>query len=53
MNQRLAAVLFDLDGTLMENRPDLAVSATAMRADFGRAPLLAFVLDRQLLQIIT
>ena len=36
---QLAAVLIDLDGTLMDTAPDLAAAANAMRADFGLAPL--------------
>jgi phosphoglycolate phosphatase len=36
---RLAAVLIDLDGTLMDTAPDLAAAANAMRADFYLAPL--------------
>ncbi|MCU0949588.1 MAG: phosphoglycolate phosphatase [Burkholderiaceae bacterium] len=35
----LAAVLIDLDGTLMDTAPDLAAAANAMRAEFGLAAL--------------
>jgi phosphoglycolate phosphatase len=35
MSAALAAVLIDLDGTLMDTAPDLAAAANAMRADFG------------------
>jgi phosphoglycolate phosphatase len=34
-----AAVLFDLDGTLIDSAPDLAAAANAMRRDRGLAPL--------------
>ena len=36
---RVAAVLFDLDGTLIDSAPDLAATANAMRASRGLAPL--------------
>ena len=35
----LRAVLVDLDGTLMDTAPDIAMAANRMRADFGMAPL--------------
>lgn len=35
----MKAVLFDLDGTLVDSAPDLAATANAMRADRGLAPL--------------
>jgi len=35
----LRAVLIDLDGTLMDTAPDIAVAANRMREDFGLAPL--------------
>jgi phosphoglycolate phosphatase-like HAD superfamily hydrolase len=34
-----AAVLFDLDGTLIDSAPDLAAAANAMREARGLAPL--------------
>ena len=37
--QRPAAVLFDLDGTLVDSAPDLAQAAERMRADRGLPPL--------------
>lgn len=33
------AVLFDLDGTLIDSAPDMASAANALRADHGLAPL--------------
>ncbi|WP_331716793.1 phosphoglycolate phosphatase [Stenotrophomonas sp. MMGLT7] len=33
------AMLFDLDGTLLDSAPDMLVTANAMLADRGRAPL--------------
>jgi len=36
---RVDAVLFDLDGTLIDSAPDLAATANAMRASRGLAPL--------------
>lgn len=35
----LAAVLFDLDGTLIDSAPDLAAAADRMRTDRGLSPL--------------
>lgn len=35
---RFAAVLFDLDGTLVDSVPDIAVAVDAMLAALGRAP---------------
>jgi phosphoglycolate phosphatase len=35
----LAAVIFDLDGTLVDSAPDLAVAANALLAEHGRPPL--------------
>lgn len=35
----LHAVLFDLDGTLVDSVPDLAYAVNAMRVDLGMAPL--------------
>jgi N-acetyl-D-muramate 6-phosphate phosphatase len=37
--RHIAAVLFDLDGTLVDSAPDLAAAANAMRAVRGLAPL--------------
>jgi phosphoglycolate phosphatase len=39
MGQRVAAVLFDLDGTLIDSAPDLASSVNAMRHERGLATL--------------
>lgn len=36
---RWRAVLFDLDGTLVDSAPDLAAAANALRAAHGRPPL--------------
>ena len=35
----LAAVVFDLDGTLIDSRPDIATAANRMRAELGLASL--------------
>lgn len=35
----MKAVLFDLDGTLVDSAPDLAAAANGMRADRGLAPM--------------
>lgn len=37
--QRPGAILFDLDGTLVDTAPDLGRAANAVRADAGLAPL--------------
>jgi len=39
MTPRLGAVLFDLDGTLVDSAPDLAGACNEMRAERGLAPL--------------
>ncbi|MBI5722058.1 MAG: phosphoglycolate phosphatase [Burkholderiales bacterium] len=39
MTVPLQAVLFDLDGTLVDSAPDLAAAANAMRAQRGLAPV--------------
>lgn len=39
MTQPLQAVLFDLDGTLVDSAPDLAGAANDLRAEHGQAPL--------------
>ena len=39
MTLRLGAVLFDLDGTLVDSAPDLAGACNEMRAERGLAPL--------------
>lgn len=33
------AILFDLDGTLIDSAPDIAAAANALIAEYGRAPL--------------
>jgi len=38
-NATLRAVLIDLDGTLMDTAPDIAMAANRMRAEFGLAAL--------------
>ena len=39
MTPRLGAVLFDLDGTLVDSAPDLAGACNEMRIERGLAPL--------------
>jgi len=39
MTSRLGAVLFDLDGTLVDSAPDLAGACNEMRIEHGLAPL--------------
>lgn len=39
MFQNISAVLFDLDGTLIDSAPDLGAAANKMRADRGLTPL--------------
>jgi phosphoglycolate phosphatase len=39
MKERIKAVLFDLDGTLIDSAPDLGAAAEKMRAERGMAPL--------------
>jgi phosphoglycolate phosphatase len=39
MTSRLGAVLFDLDGTLVDSAPDLAGACNEMRIERGLAPL--------------
>lgn len=36
---RVGAVIFDLDGTLVDSRPDIAAAVNRTRADLGLAPL--------------
>ena len=38
-SSRKKAVLFDLDGTLVDSAPDLAGAANDLRADHGLPPL--------------
>ena len=38
-SEALRAVLIDLDGTLMDTAPDIALAANRMRESFGLAPL--------------
>ncbi len=39
MKPDFSAVLFDLDGTLIDSAPDLAAAVNEMRGDRGLAPL--------------
>jgi len=39
MSQSLKAVLFDLDGTLLDTAPDFAFIANLMLKKYGRAPI--------------
>ena len=41
---RFAAVLFDLDGTLLDTAPDLGTAANHVLAQIGKAPLSDFVI---------
>ena len=41
---RFAAVLFDLDGTLLDTAPDLGAAANHVLAQIGKAPLSDFVI---------
>ena len=34
-----AALVFDLDGTLLDSRPDIATAANRLRRDYGLPPL--------------
>ena len=43
-HSRFSAVLFDLDGTLLDTAPDLGAAANHVLAQIGKAPLADFVI---------